>query len=241
MWFDVPVPHGEEPGDVQRPVTEKTESIWSTDDVPVRDGPLDIVWSRRAAEVDEPVSLARPQTTFDDPLEPSEPQIATGRSIRSKLLIGGGILLASAVVVGVMVRSSGDEAAVPDTTVDATNASTTSGAPTTTDDPFDGRAAPETVAGVASTTPIEIELPPAVAAIQAPTEVVMLTDDGVVHTLSLPSGRVRSVALADATEGSGFGGGGIVVAPEASAIAQPDRSALAIVPRTGTPAHPRRR
>jgi hypothetical protein len=236
MWFDVPVPHGEEPGDVQRPATETTESIWSTDDVPVRDGPLDIVWARRAEEVDEPISLARPQTTFDAPVETTDPQITKERSVRSKLLIGGGVLLAVAVVVGVMVRSGDDESAVPDTTVDESTPSTTSEASSTTDDPVDERAASETGADVESTPSIEIELPAAVAAIQTPTEVVMVTVDGLVHTLSLPSGRVRSVAPTDATVGgdSGFGGG-VVVAPEASAIARPDGRALVIVPRTGLP------
>jgi hypothetical protein len=236
MWFDGGVPHGDEPGDVQRPATENAESIWSTDAIPVRDEPLDIVWSKRPAEIDEPFALAQPRTSFDEPIPSLSEVLRPERSVRSKFLIGAGVLLALAVVVGVMVRSGDDETAAPNTTVDDTNPSTTSEAPPTTDDPFDGRGASETAAGVASVTPIEIDMPTAVAAIQAPTEVVMLTDDGVVHTLSLPSGRVRSVALADVTEGSGgFGGGGIVAAPEASAVAQADGSALAIVPRTGLP------
>jgi hypothetical protein len=233
MWFDVPVPHGDEPGDVQRPATENAESIWSTDAIPVRDEPLDIVWAKRPAEIDEPISLTQPRTAFDEPI----PSLSEGprpeHSVRSKFLIGAGVLLAVAVVVGVMVRSGDDETAAPNTTADGSTPSTTSEAPTTTDDPSDGRTAAETATGVASTTPIEIELPPAVAAIQAPTEVVMLTDDGLVHTLSLPSGRVRSVAL---TDSSSFGGGGpLVVAPEGSVIAQPDGTGLLIVPRTGPP------
>jgi hypothetical protein len=230
MWFDGVVADGEEPGSDQRPVAGRPDSIWSTDEIPVRDEPLDIVWARRATEIDEPVSLTPPRTSLDEPVEATA--VDDPRNLRSKLLIGGGVLVALAVVVSVIVRTGGDDQAADTTTTDAsTSTPTTSSAPTTTSDPFDGRGAAETAAGVASVTPIEIELPPAVAAIQVPTEIVMLTEDGVVHTLSLPSGRVRSVAMT-----STFGGGGpVVVAPEGAVIGQPDGSGLLVVPRSGPP------
>ncbi len=221
---------GEEPGGDQQPVAGHHDSIWSTDEIPMRSEPLDIVWARRPTDIDEPVSLTPPRTSLDEPVDTTG--VDAPRGLRSKVLIGAGVLVALAVVVSVMVRAGGDDQAADTTTTAApTSTPTTSSAPTTTSDPIDGRGAAETPAGVGAVTPIEIELPPAVAAIQAPTEVVMLTDDGVVHTLSLPSGRVRSVAV---TSNAG-GGGPVVVAPEGAVIGQPDGSGLLIVPRSGPP------
>ncbi len=242
MCFDVSVADGEDPGDVEPPVADFTDSIWSTDEVPVRDGPLHIVWPARRDETEEPVSRAPFLTVLDEPVEPAH--VPKEWNPRSRWLIGGGVLvaltLAVGVPVGMMVHSGGgDETAAPNTTTaETTSPPTTTGlvtTTTTTTGTFDGRAAAETAVGVASVTPIELVLPPAVEAIGAPTEIVVLTVDGYVHTVSVPSGRVRSVAVADLVDKMSFGGGSVVVAPEATAIAQADGSALVIVPRTGPP------
>ena len=60
------------------PSRSTTDLIWDTDDIPMRARPPDIVWARRAAEVDEPISLAQPQTTFDDPVETSRTEDRQG-------------------------------------------------------------------------------------------------------------------------------------------------------------------
>ena len=57
---------GEEPGDVQRPVAEDADSIWRNDAIPVRNEPLDIVWAKRPASNDDPVSPAPPPSAFDN-------------------------------------------------------------------------------------------------------------------------------------------------------------------------------
>ena len=125
---------GEEPGDVQRPVSEDADSIWRNDAIPVRDEPLDIVWAKRPASNDNPVSPAPPPSAFQ-PLELAHGDAPPERHRRSKLLIAGGVLVTLAIVVSVMVRAGGDEAAVPGTTTEATGPSTTSDAPATTDGP----------------------------------------------------------------------------------------------------------
>lgn len=245
MWFDVPVADGEDPGIVELPAAGGNESIWSTDEIPVRDAPLDVVWAPRPDATHEVGSLAPPRTFTDSPVEPIGEDVPQRRGIRSKLLIGGGLVVAFALVVSVMARSdAGDESADPAPT--ASTSPTTDGPPTTDADLDDrtgestGESAAESAAasadGTPSATPIEVELPPAVAAIQTPTEIVMISNDGLVHTLSLPSGRVRSVALDDSLGGgqSGFGNG-IVVAPEATATASSDAMGLVIVPRAGPP------
>jgi len=79
----------------------------------------------------------------------------------------------------------------------------------------------------ASTT---VDLPPAVAAIDEPTEVVALTANGELHTLSLPSGTLRTVTL-----GSANGGASLAVSPDASLIAPYQGGATVLVPRSGPP------
>jgi hypothetical protein len=178
------------------------------------------------------VSLAPLRPAFDELSEPDHPGDARSRTVRSKVLVGAGLLVTLAVVVTVVVRSAGDESAAPDTTVSETDTSTTVVA-TTTDPPRDE---PATVAlddGATDEAPSRIELPQAVAAIESPTEVVMVTDDGMVRTLSLPSGNVRSTAVTDDNTERPGPGGSIVVAPQGSAITKYDGSGLVIVPRTG--------
>jgi hypothetical protein len=84
--------------------------------------------------------------------------------------------------------------------------------------------------------PVDLQLPGAVAAIQAPTEIVALTSDGTAFTVSLPSGRVRSVAVGNTEnpDSAFWGGGDVVVAPEAAALGMVG-STFVILPRTGPP------
>ena len=230
MWFDGVVPDSEEPRDAPR--SNQADSIWSTDDVPVPAEPLDTVWSAHETGTDDAVSLAPLRQTFDEPAEPEFAGASHPRTLRSKLLVGAGLLVTLAVVVTVVIRSTGEEGSAPGTTVSETKASTTTTVPTTTDAPRNESSAAGLGDGVAAAATTRIELPPAVAAIQSPTEVVMLTADGTVRTLSLPSGRVRSTTMIGDDEMFGSGGP-IVVAPQGSAISQPDGNGLVIVPRTG--------
>ena len=158
-----------------------TEAIWSTDDVPVRDGPLDLVWAPRPSEPDTPMSPAGQGLPFDEPVTAS-PVDATSeeRNLRSKLLIGAVALVAVAIVVGSLVRSGDtDEQAAPvasdetGSTIDVATTTPTTMArlPSTTLASGGAQADLEI-----STEPIDVELPPPVAAIQTPTEIVMLTD-----------------------------------------------------------------
>ncbi len=211
--------------DSERPRAAAGESVWSSDDLPAREDPLEIVWERRRIDASDPITL---QPLHNESIADAGP--TAGRSLGSKLLIAGAALAAVAVVVGFVTRGGGgDGSAAPQTTV----APPGSSLPTTTENVPSTTAAPRDTSPVA---PVDLQLPGAVAAIQAPTEIVALTSDGTAFTVSLPSGRVRAVAVGD-TEGpanEGWGGGDVVVAPEAAAVGMVG-SAFVILPRTGPP------
>ena len=146
---------------------------------------------------------------------------------RRKQLLAA-VVAGCAVVAAVLVLGGGDDSPAtdaspsttetPDDTIERTTTTTTA----TTEPP---RPEPATAA-----SPSSVELPPEIAAMSEPTEVLMLTADGMLHTLSLPSGVVRSVPIATESEGF-FQGQGFVVAPDAAAIAV--SSGVVIVPREG--------
>ena len=130
-----------------------------------------------------------------------------------------------AVVAAVLVLGGGDDSPATDASPSTTEAPADTIERTTTTTSESPRPEPATPA-----SPSSVELPPEIAAISEPTEVLMLTADGMLHTLSLPSGLVRSVPIG--TEGQEFySGQGFVVAPDAAAIAAP--SGIVIVPREG--------
>lgn len=83
--------------------------------------------------------------------------------------------------------------------------------------------------GAAGGPSITVELPPAVATIEAPTEVVVLTTSGLLHTLSLPSGVVRTDALGPGNFGS------LTVSPDAALLTNYDNRDPLLVPRTSPP------
>ena len=211
--------------DSERRRADAGESVWSSDDLPVREEPLEIVWERRRIEAVEPITL---QPLHNEPTPDAD--TSAGRSLGSKLLIAGAALAVVAVVIGLATRGGGgNESASPQTTV----VPPASSLPTTAETVPSTTTAPPSNGAV---VPVDVELPAAVAAIQAPTEIVALTADGTALTLSLPSGRVRSVAVGDTEQpdSSFFGGGDIIVAPEAAAIGM-FGSTFVILPRTGPP------
>jgi len=211
--------------DSEDPHAATGESVWSSDDLPVREEPLEIVWERRRIDAAEPITL---QPLHNEPAPDTDP--SAGRSLGSKLVIAGAALAIVAVVIGLVTRGGGgDESASPQTTV----VPPASSLPTTAQTVPSTTTAPPSNGAV---VPVDVPLPAAVAAIQAPTEIIALTSDGTALTLSLPSGVLRSVAVGDTEQSNSmfFGGGDIVVAPEAAALGMVG-STYVILPRTGPP------
>lgn len=208
---------------------EGDDSIWQHDDVPVRSGPLEFRWDARRPTVDD-------QVEFDPAARTSER--STGgdapdhRGRGWQLLAGLGVVavVATAIVLAVGAGDSDDEPIADrptESTLEVDERDTVPDATSTTavERPEDDDDAPVVIEA--------IDLPPAVAAIQAPTEIVTVTEEGLVQTLSLPSGRVRSVAV-DWEQTGGFGYSQVVVTPDAAAMSTAD-SGLVIVPRIGPP------
>ncbi|WP_154723366.1 beta-propeller domain-containing protein [Ilumatobacter coccineus] len=192
------------------------DSIWATDSIPIDDGPTEFDWSTSAAEPD-------PATT------------ATEVPNRRGKVIGAGIAAALLLAVGaIVVWPRGDQAAdeaddTPDatpTTLSTLPESEVTTIPEAEFEIIDPDLAPSTVPttetspgaldpelGAGEERPSSIELPVELAASTTPTEVVVATSEGLV-TLSIPSGRVRY----DDGLPTRFGGGTMVVAPDAAAL-----------------------
>ena len=203
------------------------EGAWAGDEIPVpepavgelpvRNTATNSSTSRLSKASDVPTFGALAATTANASGDTSTPWT------RRKQVLAAAVA-GCAVVAAILVLGGGDDSPAtdasssttetPDDTIDRTTA--------TTESP---RAEPLTPA-----SPSSVDLPPEIAAISEPTEVLMLTADGMLHTLSLPSGVVRSVPIR--TEGQEFSGGqGFVVAPDAAALAAPP--GIVIVPREG--------
>lgn len=201
---------------------DDAERAWASDDIPVPQAPTDVTWMR--AGVQEVPEFETLRTGTPDGVPPARP------GNRPKWILAAIGAVAVLIAVAVSVSGGDDEPAgesapitVGDTTpTDDTIAEVNTTVPATTVD----------ISGPAPLGPEQLELPPAVASITAPTEVLAMTSNGVLHTLSLPSGRVRSVAVADG-DGQGVGSPGIVVAPDAAAVAL--GRGMMIVPREGEP------
>ncbi len=214
-------------------------SIWSTDDIPVHADPLEIVWNRPDGSTEPPVTPSEPRTAdgSDAPGTPVPTDRRSGATAgRTRLLIAGAALLVIAIVGALLARAgSDDESAtttVPDTTSDsdAVPAPTIPGTIAPVGDPIDDAGTPT------PSLPARVELPPLVGAIEQPTEVIALSADGTVHTLSLPSGRVTSMPVggSGSADPVGFGGNQVVVAPDAAAIGLVDGE-FVVLPRVGPP------
>ena len=207
---------------------EGDDSIWESDDVPVRSDPLEFHWDTSQPRADDQVEL---DPSVRGPGSPSSAGTVARRSVGWQLIAGLAAFGVVAAVILVAVQSNEpDEAAtagstaefddgdsVPDTSTDPT--STTTARNVEDDDP--------------QATIDVLDLPPAIAAIQVPTEIVTVTEQGLVQTVSLPSGRVRSVAI-DWEQTGGFGYQQVVVSPEAAAMSMAD-GGLLILPRAGPP------
>ena len=201
---------------------------WAGDEIPVPEPPVVAPAAKSASArslTSAPTgSKGGPdfETLAEPPGAPGEPT-STFWTRRNRAVVA--VVVGVAVVAAVsIVRGGDDDSAATDTPVTTTDApddtlqrtSTTSEAPP-----------PETTA---PSGPMRVALPPEVAAINTPTEVLMLTTDGSLHTLSLPSGVIRSVPI-DPESPEFYPGQSLVVAPDSAAFVAGDR--IVIVPRDG--------
>ncbi len=213
------------------------EGAWAGDGIPVPDPPVEDAFGDHMAVASSapgvgvadgvPVfgPLAREASTSND-------NTSSFWSRRKRVVAA--VVAGSAVVAAVMVLSGGDEPTSTDTSTgsspDTSTDTSTSEVPddtlqrpsTTTQAP---RPEPATLAG-----PTSLALPPEVSSISEPTEVLMLATDGILHTLSLPSGVMRSVPVALESPDL-FQGMGLISAPDAAALVIGSR--MVIAPRDG--------
>ncbi|MEO1057035.1 MAG: hypothetical protein AAFY28_08995 [Actinomycetota bacterium] len=206
---------------------------------------------------DIPIVLHTPAEVAPDGTSTANGRDGESRTGQRRLIVLGVVaaLLLGVAVVGIIVNSddapepaaSGQETDEPtDVTLpepDApTSAPTSPAASSDSEDQVDAQLGAPGAAGADINppnwfdAPDEIDLPPEVAAIGAPTEVVVLTSSGLVHTLSLPSGRVRTVPtpMEDPENQMMSFGSQLVVAPDATAV-RVGSDAVTIIPRDGLP------
>ena len=197
------------------------ESPWASDSIPVSE-PVPIVWDAAAPRAGAPLG--------DDSPAPSDEPRRRWPFVALALVIG--------IAFVVAWRSIGGEAATG--AVDPA-----SSVPASTDIAPSTPTTPDTLASVlpdgvgadggAGAGPMQIDLPDLVARIEAPTEIVMVTDDALVHTLSLPSGRVRTTTLPDEVASANDPGSrSVITSPTATLVTTFGRD-LTIVPRIGDP------
>jgi hypothetical protein len=135
----------------------------------------------------------------------------SARNVVVGVLVACGALVAAVLIVG-----GDDPTAVDDSTAtteapgDTIERTSTTIAPRPTSTTPSPAAAPVTPSA-------PIALPSELAAIATPTEVLMLGSDGTLHTLSLPSGTMRSVPVAPGTSDV-YPGQGLIVAPDAASL-----------------------
>lgn len=214
--------------------TDDSERAWAGDDIPVPDPPDELPVAPRAGVPLKPPD-ADAEPTFG-PIDQAPASDEPSASWRRRPVVAGLIAAVAAVVaVGVVVVAVGGGGEEP-----ASSEPADSTPPTTTDESADDDDATTSTTvepgerEVAAVERLELALPPAVAAISEPTEVLMVTADGVVHTLSLPSGSVRSMRLGagdDENVDEFYEGQNLVVSPDAAALAAGNR--VLIVPRDG--------
>ena len=197
------------------------DAIWRSDDVPVAP-PAEISLPADRSRGSDAITLDAPSPDGDAPAQ---------RRVGPSVIVAGAVaaIVAVVAIVGVVASGSDESATPPTTEPSATTEPVDSGEEAPTPPPE----APTTTAPGRLNTPDDLELPPAVAGIEQPTEVVVLTQNGILHTLSLPSGRLRNVDLNGVAEPRDLDFGGIVVAPDATAIGVGGGSGVLIVPRSG--------
>lgn len=182
-----------------------------------------------------------------DPNDTSEPPRSdfAGRGSRRPLVIGA-IAIVTVLTVGFLAWPRDQDGVVSELASEQTDtASTTLGTlPDTSEVETDPAAILESVtppsdegddsSGDASATIDRIELPSELADLPELTELVAQSVDGQLHTISLPSGRVRTVDLGVDQDGLLFGGNGLVAGPDAAMISSYENDPI-IVPRSGVP------
>lgn len=210
-------------------------SPWSSDEVPVSSPPTAVVWNY-------------PTTTADRAVPPDEGVDSTDaerdeQTSRRPVVIGL-LSVVALVVVGLLVwprDSNDDSVGAPPVRSDAP-VTTLGTLPERADDDADESGNPDDDSGGPDTseqsdgserTLQRIDLPAPVAANVDPTELIVQSTDGTVHTISLPSGSVRSVDLGTTNIGDGFGGGSMIAGPDAAMVST--FGTTVIVPRSGVP------
>lgn len=206
-------------------------SPWATGDIPISADTPPIEWKVG----DEQNRQARASIALG--VSPDQADDATRRPFRRPIVLGA-VAAALALLVAVIAWPRGDNpSAIPVDTIDSPTS--TEPESTTTLGVLPGVLGVEQSDGTtnggagSSDVPTRLDLPQPVAAIGQPTEIIMQTQNGRVHTLSLPSGTVRTVDLG--TELSQhIGGGQLAVAPDAAFFGSYGGEPI-IIPRSGPP------
>lgn|GEM_PF-1760657 len=216
--------------------------VWATDSVPVSSGdPIEWNFERSGASTREGVIV-----DGDGP----EPPVAPGTD-RSKTWIGLAVGAVAVLAIGIIAWPDGDSDETVDSGPQTTQAElgTLPSIDVSDDETDEPDAVMEDVdePDAATSTPLldddvvsngggglgdelSVLLPPEVAAIREPTEIV-LRSGGLLHTLSLPSGEVRTVDLGASNTGSGSP---LAIGPDATLV-DSSQNTIIVVPRVGVP------
>jgi hypothetical protein len=205
------------------------DSPWATNDVPVSSGPPEIVWKQQAGD-DAPIVISARRAES----EPTHNGVLVRPFWTNPRIIAPVVAVALLLVAVVAWQRDNASSGTPTLPIRATTtdqiASTTS--LDTLPEPENSYGGPETEQINPATGTLErIDLPPAVAAITQPTELVIQTSAGQIHTLSRPSGTVRTVDLGSSA-GGGFGA--LAASPDGVLVATYGADPI-IVPRSSPP------
>lgn len=201
---------------------------WSGDGVPVAPGLGEIVWETPADRSGE--------------LDPEPPE---HRSVTRRLLLPtAAVATVGVVLVAVLAWPDGGsgDASEPVATASATPTTlstlppASTSEPTTTAEPVDAEPASDDVPNAPPLVQIpRDDLPPAVAASAVSTEVVVVTDEGELVSIGLPTGEVTERVDLGLSRSSQFGNepGNLVTSPDAALYSIGNE--LVLVPTGGSP------
>ena len=218
------------------------ESPWASDAIPVQPAPVEIVWERTDSGVDAPADSVGPTGSGDA----GRTAAPTERPWWMRSWPVAALCAAAVLLIAVVVWPRGDDEdsselppiSEPASTeaADTTDPTTTPATLPATNSGANGDDGEEAVGGPGPPPELAaIDLPDVVARIEQPTELVVQTHEGLVHTLSLPSGNVRTTDLSGGNRnGGGNSGGALVVSPDAALVAGFGGDTF-IVPRSGPP------
>ena len=205
--------------------SDDADGAWAGNDIPVPEPPSGIIATPRRSE-SLAIDASDPDASPFGPLGTSQPNDdeTTSRSWSARKVAVALVAAGSALVVAVLIVGGGDDPAATEDSATTTDATQETIEPTSTTNVT----STSTSTPVPSVGPRRLELPAEVAAISDPTEILMFASDGLLHTLSLPSGVVRTVPVF--SEGSeDYWGQGLVVGPDAAAMVS--GRGMVIVPR----------